>query len=64
MNTTARPLLHDGTFAQEMKMYLENLKKQQANSYEQATEEAMNALKRTGVVAADGKVKKKIVSWE
>lgn len=64
MNATARPLLQDGTFAKEMRAYLENLKRQQVNSQEQATKDAMSALKRTGVVAEDGKVKKKIVSWE
>ena len=45
----------------EMGAYIEKIR---ALSEEEAKKSAMDALKRTGVVGKNGKIKEKIVSWE
>ena len=45
----------------EMDAYIESLRKAPDN---QAKEDAIKALKRTGVLNSKGTVKRKIVSWE
>ena len=49
-------------YANEMKTYLYNLKAQARLSPEQAKKDAIDALKRTGVIEKDGSAKIKIVS--
>ena len=48
-------------YLQEMDKYIMHL---QAQPLDVAKQEAIRALKRTGVMTSNGKQKKKIVSWE
>lgn len=50
----------------EQKKYLEEMDKyiKKLSDSPQAEEEALAALKRTGVITQKGNLKKKIVSWE
>ena len=57
-------LQDERAYASEMKIYFHDLKKQSQTSTKQAQEEAIDALKRTGVIEKDGSAKSKIVSWE
>lgn len=58
----AKILQDELIYANEMKAYLYNLKVQARLSPEQAKKDAINALKRTGVIEKDGSAKSKIVS--
>ena len=50
--------------AEEMKKFLKTLERQSKKSKMEAYNSAKEALIRTGVATAKGKIKKKIVSWE
>lgn len=52
------------SFAEQMKEYVERLRRQAKTSKETAAQEAMKALIETGVLNSDGSPKKRIVSWE
>ncbi len=52
-------------FANEMEAYVNDFKsKVKKNGKEQYRDDALAALKRTGVVTSKGNTRKKIVSWE
>lgn len=52
-------------FAKEMEAYVKELKSlRKQNGEEEYRQEALEALRRTGVVTAKGNTRKKIVSWE
>lgn len=52
-------------FANEMEKYVKELKSmRKRNGEAECREEALEALKRTGVVTRNGNTRKKIVSWE
>lgn len=47
-----------------MKKYIAKLMEEGTKAPEKTREEAIEALKRTGVLSEDGKTKDEIVSWE
>ena len=52
-------------FAKEMEAYVKELKAlRKQNGEEEYRQEALEALRRTGVVTEKGNTRKKIVSWE
>ena len=62
---TALKIINDEkVFAENMRIYVEELEKRALSSKEQAKKDAKKALKETGVINKNGTVKKKIVSWE
>ena len=64
MPTAIKLIDDERVFVKEMELYVQKLKKQSENSKKQAQLDAKIALKKTGVINRNGKVKKKIVSWE
>ncbi len=64
MPTDKKIVEDEQVFAQKMAMYVEELRKQAEENPEKAKEDAVQALKETGVLDEDGETKNKIVSWE
>ena len=64
MSNSTKLLDDEKIFVEEIKIYIEALEEQSRLSQEIALIEARKALKRTGVIAKNGKTKKKIVTWE
>lgn len=62
MFTTAQYLIQEDELSLRMREYI-NSRKQEAMS-PQARQEALDALRRMGVVDENGKPKEEIVSWE
>ena len=62
---TAVKIIHDERiYVEQMRAYVEKLEEQAETSEKQAKKDAIKALKETGVINKNGKLKKKIVSWE
>lgn len=57
-------LRDEQAYAREMQAYVKTLKKQSRESSSVAKRNAINALKKTGVINSNGSAKVKIVSWE
>ncbi len=64
MPTAVKIISDEEIFVGKMRLYVEKLEQQARNSKEQATNDAIKALKETGVINENGSSKKKIVSWE
>lgn len=64
MPTAVKIISDEKIFVGKMRLYVEKLEQQARNSKEQATNDAIKALKETGVINENGSSKKKIVSWE
>lgn len=64
MLTAAKYLIQEDSLSAEMKKYIQELVVQGEKMPRQAKIEAIEALRRTGVLTEDGKEKEKIVSWE
>lgn len=64
MLTSAKSLIQEDFLVVEMKKYIQELMAQGEKRPGQAKKEAIEALRRTGVLTEDGEEKEKIVSWE
>ncbi len=64
MLTTAKSLIQEDFLVAEMKKYIQELIAHGEEMPGQAKTEAIEALRRTGVLTEDGEEKEKIVSWE
>ena len=56
--------IQENSLAEGMKKYIAKIIEEGIKSPEKTREEAIEALKRTGVLSEDGKTKDEIVSWE
>lgn len=63
MLATAQYLTRESELALSMQSYL-NARREEPTASQEAKQEALDALRRMGVVDEDGKRKEKIVSWE
>lgn len=64
-DTTAAKIIEDSeAFSRGMGAYLKKLQEQAKTSKIQAKKDAIEALKRTGVLDKNGEPKERIVSWE
>lgn len=64
MSTAMKIRRDEFEYATQMRGYVDNLRKQVAQNPAQAKKDARSALVRTGVLSSNGRIKKKIVSWE
>ncbi len=56
-------LTQEDPLTSEMKVYIQELLERESKEPEEVRKEAIEALKRTGVLTKDGKRKDKIVTW-
>lgn len=64
LSTAIKLRENEARYLRDMEIYIKRLEDEQVKSKESAYQEAKKALIRTGVMDKDGKMKKKIVSWE
>lgn len=64
MPTALKIIEDEKVFSRGMEMYLRKLQEQAEKSRTQAKKDAIKALKKTGVIDKNGKVKERIVSWD
>ena len=64
LSTAIKLRENEKRYLRDMERYIKRLEDEQVKSKESAYREAQEALIRTGVMDKDGKMKKKIVSWE
>lgn len=64
LSTAIKLRENEARYLRDMEIYIKRLEDEQVKSKEIAYQEAKKALIRTGVMDKDGKMKKKIVSWE
>lgn len=64
MTEASKIIRDEEAFSRGMEVYLKKLQKQAKTSKAQAKKDAIEALKRTGVIEENGEPKERIVSWE
>lgn len=64
LSTAIKLRENEARYLKDMEIYIKRLEDEQVKSKENAYQEAKKALIRTGVMDKNGKMKKKIVSWE
>ena len=64
LSTAIKLRENEARYLRDMEIYIKRLEDEQVKSKESAYQEAKKDLIRTGVMDKNGKMKKKIVSWE
>ncbi len=63
MLATVKYFTQEDPLTRELKIYIQELIERESRNPVEVRKEAIEALKRTGVLTEDGKRKEKIVSW-